>query len=85
MPFGPSERGYDVTVQVFTGRVRGGAIVLDDGIQLSEGTRVAVMAGELDSAFELSAEGEAELAEAIAEASRGDVISADELLSRLSS
>lgn len=41
-------------------------------------------AGETDTAFELSAEDEAALAESIAEAERGDVISAEELLRRIS-
>ncbi len=69
---------------VFTARVQGGAIVLDEGIELAEGTRVTVIAGETHAPFELSAADEAELAESIAEADRGDVISADELLRRLS-
>ena len=56
----------------------------DEGIELTEGTRVTVIAGETDAPFDLSAADEAELAELIAEADRGDVISADELLRRLS-
>jgi hypothetical protein len=40
--------------------------------------------GDADSGFELSAEDEAELAESIAEADRGEVVSADELFRRLS-
>ena len=71
-------------MQVFTARVTGGAIVPDEGIELTEGTRVTVSAGEIDTRFGLSAADEAELAESIAEADRGDVISADELLRRLS-
>jgi len=43
-----------------------------------------VIAGETDTPFALSAADEAELAESIAEADRGDVISADELPRRLS-
>ena len=39
---------------------------------------------ESDSGFELSTESEAELAESIAEADRGDVVSAEELFRRLS-
>ena len=73
-----------MAMQVFTALVRGGAIVPDEGIELTEGTRVTVIAGETDAPFDLSAADEAELAEAIAEADRGDVISADELLRRLS-
>jgi hypothetical protein len=71
-------------MQVFTARVQGGRIVLDEGIELTEGSRVTVIAGEADTPFELSAAHEAELAESIAEADCGDVLSADELLRRLS-
>jgi hypothetical protein len=71
-------------MQVFTARVHGGAIVLDEGVQLPEGSRVTVIAGEADSPFELTAAQEAQLAESIAEADRGEVISAAELLRRLS-
>lgn len=73
-----------MSMQVFTARVQGGAIVVDDGIELREGSRVTVIAGDTDTPFELSAAEEAELAESIAEADRGEVISADELLRRLS-
>ena len=73
-----------MSMQVFTARVMGGAIVPDEGIELTEGARVTVIAGEIDTRFDLSAADEAELAESIAEADRGDVISADELLRRLS-
>ncbi len=48
------------------------------------GTRVTVIAGETDAPFELSAADEAELAESIAEADRGEVIAMDDLLQRLS-
>jgi hypothetical protein len=71
-------------MQVFRGRVHGGTIVPDDGVELAEGSRVTVMAGEAEARFELSAAEESELAESIAEAERGDVISAADLLHRLS-
>ena len=71
-------------MQVFTARVQGGSIVPDEGVHLPEGSRVTVIAGEVDSPFELTAAKEAELAESIAEADRGEVISAAELLGRLS-
>ncbi len=73
-----------MSMQVFTARVQGGAIVPDEGVQLTEGSRVTVIAGEADAPFELTIAEEAELAESIAEADRGDVISAAELLGRLS-
>ena len=71
-------------MQVFTARVQGGAIVPDQGVQLAEGSRVTVIADEAEAPFELTAAEEAELAESIAEADRGEVISAAELLRRLS-
>lgn len=73
-----------MVMQVFTPRVENGAIVPDEGIELAEGTRVTVIAGEPGAAFELSPADEAALSEAIAEADRGDVISASELRRRLS-
>ena len=73
-----------MSMQVFTARVQGGTIVLDEGVELTEGSRVTVIAGEADAPFELNAADEAELAESIAEADRGEVISAEELLRRLS-
>jgi hypothetical protein len=73
-----------MSMQVFTARVQGGAIVPDEGVELAEGSRVTVIAGEADVPFTLSAAEESELAESIAEADRGDVVSAAELLTRLS-
>ncbi len=73
-----------MSMQVFRARVQGGTIVLDEGVELAEGSRVTVIAGETAAPIELSAADEAELVEAIAEADRGDVISADELFRRLS-
>lgn len=73
-----------MSMQVFSARVRDGAIVPDEGVELSEGSRVTVIAGDADSGFDLSAQSEAELAESIAEADRGDVVSAEELFRRLS-
>ena len=73
-----------MSMQVFTALVRGGAIVLDEGVELPEGSRVTVIADEREAPVELTAEQEAELADSIAEADRGDVISAAEVLRRLS-
>jgi hypothetical protein len=73
-----------MSMQVFTARVQGGAIVPDEGVQLAEGSRVTVIADQAEAPFELTAAEEAELAESIAEADRGEVISAAELLRRLS-
>lgn len=71
-------------MHVFSARVQNGAIVPDDGIELAEGSRVTVIAGEAGAPFELSADQEAELVEAMAEADRGDVVSAEELFGRRS-
>jgi hypothetical protein len=71
-------------MQVFSARVQNGKIVPDEGIELAEGTRVTVIVGEREAAFELRAAGKAQLAEAIAEADRGDVVPAAKLLRRLS-
>ncbi len=77
-------RGYTMSMQVFTALVKGGAIVPDEGVDLPEGSRVTVIADDREAPFELTAAQEAELAESIAEADRGEVISAAELLRRLS-
>ena len=73
-----------MSMQVFTARVKDGAIVTDESVDLPEGSRVTVIADEGDASFELTPAQEAELAESIAEADRGDVLSAAELLRRLS-
>jgi hypothetical protein len=73
-----------MSMQVFSARVQNGAIVPDDGIELAEGSRVTVIAGEASAPSALSADDEAELAESLAEADRGEVISAEELFRRLS-
>jgi hypothetical protein len=73
-----------MVMQVFSARGQNGALIPDEGIELAEGTRVTVIAGEASAAFDLSPADESELAEAVAEADRGKVISAAELLRRLS-
>jgi len=83
---GATGGGYTMSVQIFTARVRGGAIIPDQAVELPEGERVTVVADgvALPRDFELTPEQEAELAESLAEADRGDVISAEELFRRLS-
>lgn len=73
-----------MSMQVFTALVKDGAIVPDEGVGLPEGSRVTVIADERETPLELTPEQEAELSESIAEADRGDVISAAQLLRRLS-
>ena len=69
-------------MQLATGTVVDGKIVLE-GATLPEGTVVTVLARDSDETFELPPELEAELAASIAEADRGETISAAELFDRL--
>lgn len=70
-------------MQVFTARVRGGAIVPEDGVTLPEGTTVTVIADSEADGFETTAEEERELLEAIAGVERGETVRAADLLERL--
>lgn len=73
-----------MSMQVFTARVRGGAIVPEDGVTLPEGTTVTVIAdGEEADRFETTPEEERELLEAIAGVERGETVRAADLLERL--
>jgi predicted DNA-binding antitoxin AbrB/MazE fold protein len=90
VPFGPVivavaaiRRRYTMSMQVFTARVRDGAIVPEDDVKLPEGTRVTVVAGGPEQEVELSASEEEELLESIREAERGEVVTAEDLLRRL--
>jgi hypothetical protein len=69
-------------MQITTGTVVGGKIIVE-GDPLPEGTVVTVLAREGDGTFEVPPELEAELMESIAQAERGETISAEELLERL--
>lgn len=69
-------------MQISTGTVVGGKVVVD-GDPLPEGATVAILSREADESFEVPPELEAELLESIAEADRGETVSADELLRRL--
>ena len=69
-------------MQLATGTVINGKIIVQ-GEPLPEGMVVTILAREAQEAFEVPPELEAELLESIAEADRGDTISADELLQRL--
>ena len=70
-------------VQVFSARVRDGAIVPEDGVTLPEGSKVTVIADGEEQAFEATAEEESELLEAIAGVQRGETVRAKDLLRRL--
>lgn len=54
-----------------------------DGEPLPEGTVVTLLAQEADETFELSSELEAELIESLAEADRGELVPAEEVLRKL--
>ena len=69
-------------MQVATGRVVAGKVVVE-GLRLAEGEVVTVLTRGADAAVHLSAEEEAELLAAIAEADRGETISPEELFARL--
>ena len=69
-------------MQITVGTVVGGKIVVE-GDPLPEGTVVTILARDADETFEVPADLEAELLESIAEADRGETISAEELLQRL--
>ena len=72
-----------MSMQVFTARVRDGAIVPEDGVNLPEGATVTVIADHETEAFETSPEEEQQLLEAIAGVERGETVRAADLLERL--
>lgn len=69
-------------MQLATGTVVNGKVIVE-GEPLPEGAVVTILAREADETFEVPPELEAELAESIAEADRGETISADEVIDRL--
>jgi hypothetical protein len=69
-------------MKIATGKVVGGKVVVD-GSPLEEGTSVTVLARDDESGFTLSPAEEAELLLSIAEADRGETISAEEVLEKL--
>lgn len=69
-------------MQVATGTVVGGKVVVE-GLDLAEGETVTVLTHEPEEEVHLSPEEEAELLQAIAEADRGETITAEELFALL--
>ncbi|MDX6403042.1 MAG: hypothetical protein QOH70_497 [Blastocatellia bacterium] len=67
---------------VTTGKVSGGAIEVEPG-SLPEGATVTILATEDGEVFELNASDEAMMLAAIAEAERGEVINASEVLRQI--
>ena len=68
-------------MKVATGKVVDGKVILE-GVPFAEGTSVTVLARD-DEVFELTPEQEAELLLSIAEADRGETVSAEEVLAKL--
>ena len=73
---------YHLIMKIATGTVVAGKILVE-GIELPEGLTVTVLTPEPDEEIRLTAEEETELLEAIAEADRGETVSAEELCARL--
>jgi hypothetical protein len=69
-------------MQLATGIVVEGKVVVE-GEPLPDGTAVTILAREADETFEVPPELEPELLASIAEADRGETITADELIDRL--
>jgi hypothetical protein len=67
---------------ITTAKVNKGVIQIDSKA-LPDGTTVTLLAHEGDETFELDAAQESELLAAIAEAGRGEVVSASELLEQI--
>ena len=70
------------SMKIATGKVVDGKFVLE-GVALEEGASVTVLARDDEGGLELTPEQEAELLLSIAEADRGETVSADEVLARL--
>jgi len=71
-------------MKVATGKVVGGKVVVE-GATLAEGASVTVLVRDNDETFEVTPEQEAELLRALTEASRGEVITSEQLLKNLRS
>ncbi len=67
---------------ITTGKVHNGSIQVDDE-SLPEGAIVTVLTHEGDETFELGPEEEAQLLAALAEAERGEVINASQVLQQI--
>jgi hypothetical protein len=69
-------------MKIATGKVVDGKVVLE-GVALEEGASVTVLARDDEGGLDLTPEQEAELLLSIAEADRGETVSADEVRARL--
>jgi len=87
IPFGvnrpaDADRSILSTMKIATGKVVGGKVVLE-GAAFEEGTSVTVLARDEKGDITVTPEEEAELLLAIAEADRGEMVSAEEVLAKL--
>ena len=69
-------------MRIATGKVIDGTVVVE-GAAFNEGAVVTILARDDDETFDLTPVQEAELLNAIAEAERGELIPADQLLKNL--
>ncbi len=69
-------------MKIATGKVVGGKVVLE-GANFEEGESVTVIARDEGGGVTLTSEEEAELLLALAEADRGEMVSAEEVLAKL--
>ena len=69
-------------MKVASGKIVGGKVVVD-GVPFEEGALVTVLARKDENGFTLSPDEEAEILLSIAEADRGETISAEEVLAKL--
>ena len=74
-------RGYNVPMQIASGKVVHGRVELD--AELPEGTAVTVIARDEDESFEADAATEQMLREAIAQCERGQTVPVEQVLSEL--
>ena len=69
-------------MRVTTGKVVGGKVILDGDV-FEDGTAVTVLARDEDETFEVSPKQESELLAAIAEADRGELVTAEQILKNI--
>ena len=69
-------------MKIATGKVVGGKIIVE-GTEFDEGASVTVLARDDEGGVTLTPDEEAELLLAIAEADRGELVSAEEVLAKL--
>lgn len=70
-------------MNIQTGKVVGGVIVVDDPSTLEEGATVTIVTGSSDQSVEVDEETERELLERIASVERGETIDAKEAMRTL--